>query len=233
MCGRYAINQTGRHLAATYVVDWIVDPPPLPRFNIAPQTEAPVLRTRRDGSLALDVQRWGLIPYWAKDATISRRTINARCETAATTPAFRTALERRRCIVPASGFFEWKGMAGRKLPYWLHPADGAPMDMAGVWESWRPAPDAPPVRTFAILTTAANRDVATLHDRMPLLVRPGDRDAWLDPATPAAVYTALMQPPPEGTLAAHPVSLAVNRAGSEGPELIAPVPEEPPPLLLL
>lgn len=233
MCGRYAINQTGRHLAATYVVDWIGEPPPLPRYNIAPQTEAPVLRTRRDGSLALDVQRWGLIPYWAKDATIARRTVNARSETAATTPAFRTALERRRCIVPASGFYEWKGLAGRKVPYWLHPGENGLLDLAGVWESWRPAPDAPPVRTFAILTTAANPDVQALHDRMPLVLAPEDRAAWLDPATPEAVYTAMMHPAPPGTLRSHPVSLAVNRAAADGPELIEPAPEDEPPLLLL
>ena len=230
MCGRYAINQTGGDLAATYVVDWLGEPPTLPRYNIAPQTDAPVLRTRRDGTRVLQRFRWGLIPYWAKDPRIAAKLVNARVETAATSSAFRAALERRRCIVPSSGFYEWTGDRKNRLPHWLYPEDGI-LSMAGVWESWRPAPGEAPVLTFAILTTAANPDVERLHDRMPVIVPAEARETWLDPDSPPEAYTALLQPAPAGTLCSHPVSTAVNRADVDGPELLAEVADESPWLL--
>jgi putative SOS response-associated peptidase YedK len=232
MCGRYAINQTGMSLSATLAVEWAVDEPVLPRFNVAPQTDAPVLRTRRDGSQALDSMRWGLVPYWAKDPRLGQKLVNARCETAATNSSFRTALQRRRCLVPASGFYEWTGATKKRIPHWLHPAQGELILMAGLWEAWRPGPESPFLRSFTILTAAANEDVAPLHDRMPVLIRPEDREAWLDPATPEETYAAMLRPAPPSTLAHHPVSPAVNRAAEDGPALIERVAEEPPPLLL-
>jgi putative SOS response-associated peptidase YedK len=222
MCGRYAINQTGRNLSAALAVEWATDEPVLPRFNIAPQTDVPVLRVRRDGSRALDSMRWGLVPSWAKDPLIGRRMVNARCESAPSSGAFRWPLERRRCIVPASGFFEWTGRARQRMPHWLFPAEADLIFMAGIWEVWRSAPEAPALRSFTILTAEANEDVASLHDRMPVLIRPEDRETWLDPATPPEVYLAMLRPARPGTLRSFAVSSAVNHVEVDGPELLLP-----------
>jgi putative SOS response-associated peptidase YedK len=168
----------------------------------------------------LDVFRWGLIPAWAKDAKIGNKMINARAETVLEKPAFRTAFQRRRCLVPAGGFYEWMKGPGGKVPHWIHPAQGGTLTFAGLWESWRGGPDGRPVHSFVILTTAPSRDVASLHDRMPVIVAPEDRDGWLDPGAQAEDLAELLRPAPDGTLRAHPVSTAVNRPGHDGPELI-------------
>jgi putative SOS response-associated peptidase YedK len=227
MCGRYAINQTGRSLSGALAVEWATPEPVLPRFNVAPQTDAPVLRTRRDGSQALDDMRWGLVPYWAKDPRIGAKLINARCESAASNSSFRTALQRRRCLVPASGFYEWQRSGRRRIPSWLHPTNGELILMAGLWEAWRPDAESAFLRSFTILTTEANEDVAAIHDRMPVLIPVEDRAAWLDPATPEERYAAMLRPAPARTLAAYEVSPAVNHAAAEGPELILPAPPDP------
>lgn len=231
MCGRYAINQTGPDLAATYVVDWLGDPPTLPRYNVAPQTEAPVLRTRSNGTRVLDTLRWGLLPPWAGAPRIATRLINARAETAARTPAFREALRERRCIVPASGFYEWTGERGRRVPHYLHPA-AATLSMGAIWERGDAVPGVHPLRTFCVLTTPANADVRPLHDRMPLILPAEVHHLWLDPETPEEVYSGLLRPAPPGTLVAHPVSPAVNSVDVDRPELIQPVREEQVPLPL-
>lgn len=232
MCGRYAINQTGRSLSGALAVEWATAEPVLPRFNVAPQTDAPVLRVRRDGTQALDDMRWGLVPYWTKDPLVGRKLVNARSETAATNHSFRTALERRRCLVPASGFYEWRRDGRRRIPHWLHPVEGELILMAGLWEAWRSGPETPFLRSFTILTTEASQDVASIHDRMPVLIRPADRDLWLDPASPAERYAALLHPAPPETLVSYAVSSAVNHATAEGPDLILPAPPEDEPLLL-
>jgi putative SOS response-associated peptidase YedK len=226
MCGRYAINQTGRNLSAALAVEWAVDEPVLPRYNIAPQSEVPVLRARRDGTRALDCMRWGLVPSWAKEPSVGSRMINARCETAAASGAFKWPLQHRRCLVPASGFFEWTGRARHRRPHWLHAAEGELILMAGVWDMWRRAPEDEPLRTFTILTAEASEDVAPLHDRMPVLIFPEDRESWLEPSTPAERYLSLMRPAPGGTLASHPVSPEVSHADAEGPELLLPWQDE-------
>lgn len=225
MCGRFGVKATSAELAAAFEAAWRCEEPvDLPRFNVAPTQHAPVLLLK-EGSRALDVFRWGLIPSWAKDASIAAKMINARAETVGT--KFRLSFERRRCLVPASGFYEWMKTASGKVPHWIHPADGAPMTFAGMWEYWRPMPDAEGVLSFTIVTTTPNADVAPLHDRMPVVIAPADRDAWLDPATPTEAAMALLRPAPDGLLATYPVSTAVNRADNEGPALIEPWEPEP------
>jgi putative SOS response-associated peptidase YedK len=222
MCGRFGQKASAAELAAAFEATWRCEEPQLPRLNIAPTEHAPVLLLK-DGRRMLDVFRWGLIPSWATDAKIGNRMINARAEGVLEKPAYRAAFQRRRCLVPASGFYEWKKTPAGKVPHWICAADGAPLTFAGLWEFWRPVRDAEPVLTFTILTTLPNRDVAPLHDRMPVVVAPERRYAWLDPRTPADQAAAMLAPAPDGVLRAHAVSTAVNRAGYDGPELTDPV----------
>jgi putative SOS response-associated peptidase YedK len=144
-------------------------------------------------------------------------------------PAFGAAYHPRRCLVPASGFFEWKKATGGKVPHWIYAADGGPLAFAGVWESWRPAKDAEPVLTFTILTTTPSADVSGIHDRMPVIVAPADRDRWLDPHASPEELAALLRSAPDGTLRMHPVSTAVNRPAFDGPDLIQPLDDAPAP----
>lgn len=227
MCGRFGQTATAAELAAAFEAAWRHEAPAdLPRFNIAPTQDAPVLRMK-DGVRVLDAYRWGLIPSWAKDASIGARMINARAESVLEKPAFRAAFERRRCLVPASGFYEWRKTAAGKVPQWIYPVDGAPLTFAGLWEFWKPVQDAEPVLTFTILTTTPSADVAMVHDRMPVVVAPADRNAWLDKETREDALAALLRPAPDGSLRMHAVSTAVNRATNEGPALIEPVEPEP------
>ena len=227
MCGRFGQKASAAELAAAFEAAWRCEEPQLPRLNIAPTEHAPVLLLK-DGRRVLDVFRWGLIPSWATDAKIGNRMINARAEGVLEKPAYRAAFQRRRCLVPASGFYEWKKVGKVKVPQWIHPADGLPLTFAGLWEAWRPAKDAEPVLTFTILTTTPSADVAGIHDRMPVIVAPLDRDAWLDAGTAPADLAALLRPAPDGLLLHHAVSTAVNRPAYDGPELIVPdVPAEP------
>jgi putative SOS response-associated peptidase YedK len=230
MCGRFGQKASSAELAAAFEAAWRCPEPELPRFNIAPTQHAPVLLSDA-GRRVLDVFRWGLIPSWAKDAAIGNKMINARAEGVAEKPAYRAAFQRRRCLVPASGFFEWQKVPGAKskVPHWIYPADGEPMTFAGLWEIWRPARDAEPVLTFTILTTNPSADVSGIHDRMPVIVARGDRDLWLDPEAPAADVAALLRSAPDGTLRMHAVSTAVNRPAFDGPQLIAPEMETAPP----
>jgi putative SOS response-associated peptidase YedK len=228
MCGRFGQTASAAELAAAFEAAWSCPEPELPRFNVAPTQDAPVLLLS-EGERVLDMYRWGLIPWWAKDASIGNKLINGRAEGVSEKPAFRSAFERRRCLVPVSGFSEWQKTGGARVPHWIHPADGMPMTLAGLWESWRPARDAEPVLSFTILTTTPNAEVGPLHDRMPVVVAPEDRDSWLDPETPPAQVEALLHAAPDGSLRVHPVSTAVNRPDNEGPGLIEEQCPPPPP----
>lgn len=222
MCGRFGQKASSAELAAAFEAAWQCEEPRLPRYNIAPTQDVPIL-LRHDGARVLDQLRWGLIPSWAKDASIGSKMINARAESVVEgKPAFRAAFQRRRCLVPASGFYEWKKVGKVKVPQWIHSADGSPLTFAGLWETWRPQKDAEPVLTFTIVTTTPSADVTGIHDRMPVIVAPADRDAWLDAATPSADLAALLRPAPDGLLVHHAVSTAVNRPTFDGPELILP-----------
>lgn len=214
------------------------DPPP--RFNIAPSQDAPVVRADAGGGRRLDPLRWGLVPFWSKDLSIGNRTINARSETAATSPAFREAMRKRRCIVPASGFYEWQTIEGsrRKQPWYITPDDNdGLLAFAGLWESWDGPPDGDrpgngPLLTFTILTTAANEVMRPVHNRMPVILAPGQYGAWLDPALtdPAAVAPMLAPCPPE-RLRLRRVGTWVNSPAHEDARCIEPdtrPPDAPP-----
>ena len=167
-----------------------------PNYNGAPTDHLPVVRLDRDGRRSLDLLRWGLIPYWAKDPSIGARCINAMAETVAAKPAFRDAVRRRRCLVPVDGFYEWqKRPAGKKQPYAIVSADGKPFAMAGLWENWKEPQSGETVRTFTIITGPPNELVAPIHNRMPVILPPSHWRAWLgeEPA-PQEELLALLQP---------------------------------------
>lgn len=221
MCGRYTTRTTGAEIAEQLDAKRRCASSP-PRYNIAPTQYAPVLLAE-EGSRYLDMYRWGLIPSWAKEASIGSRLINARSETVAEKPSFRSAFRRRRCLIPLSGFFEWQATPAGKVPHWIHPVDGTLLTGAGLWEEWRPG-DAEPIRSFTLLTTEANRFMQPLHERMPVVIGPEDREVWLDPDSTAEDLQPLLRSAPEELLRAHAVSTRVNRPAHDGPELIEPLP---------
>jgi putative SOS response-associated peptidase YedK len=207
-----------------------VDAAELPsRWNVAPtQPVYAVLHDRR-GARSLTALRWGLIPHWATDARIGSRLINARGETAAQRPAFRDAMRARRAALVFDGFYEWRrpapGQKGPAQPFYFHRADGQPLVLAGLWETWRDG-EGRPVQTCAIVTTSANATMAPVHHRMPVILSPGSWADWLSPS-PMAPHELgeTLVPAPDDVLAAHPVAATVNDVRNDGPELVLPAPE--------
>lgn len=190
------------------------------RYNAAPTMLLPVI-TGTEPHL-LQFFRWGLIPFWAKDPTIGNKMINARAETLAEKPAFKNALKRRRCLVPVDGFFEWKSEGKKKTPMHIHAVNGRLMSFAGLWEEWKDPGDRV-IRSFTIITCAPNEIMATIHDRMPVIIAREERAAWLDPGTSAEAVTTLLRPCPSDWLTADPVSTLVNSPVNNVPEIIDPV----------
>lgn len=208
---------------------------PLPaRYNVAPTLDVYAV-AMREGHRALGTFRWGLVPSWAKDPSIGNRMINARAEGVDTKPAYRAALARRRCIIPADYFYEWQrrtkpdGKPAGKLPYAVHRRDGEPMAFAGLWEVWRDSsdPGSPLLKTCVIVTTEANELMEPIHDRMPVVLGRESWDRWLDPATDASEAKALLVPPPSDWFEVFPVSSRVNSVRNDGPDLLEPL--DPPP----
>ena len=197
-----------------------------PRYNIAPSQGILAVRAAPDGgdgAREAAVLRWGLVPSWAKDPDIGNRVINARAETVAEKPSFRAAFRRRRCLVPATGFYEWRAASGPKQPYTIGMADGGPFAMAGLWEHWT-GPDGAAVETCAILTTEANELLRPIHARMPVIVAPSDFDLWLDPALAMPELLApLLRPFDAAAMAAHPVSRHVNNVRNDDPGCVEPL----------
>jgi putative SOS response-associated peptidase YedK len=190
-------------------------------YNVTPGQAVAVVRNDREGKRRVDSLRWGLVPFWAKDVTIGRRLINARLEGLADKPAFREALARRRCLVAASGFYEWgAGPAKRRQPHFVRAANEPLLAFAGLWERWRGGGD-PPLETCVIVTTAANSTLAPIHDRMPVMVARADHAAWLDPATSIDMIAGLASRGP--SLETWPVNLAVNDPRNDDERLIAPL----------
>ncbi len=224
MCGRFTLFAPEKELAERFGVS-APGRSLVPRYNIAPSQPVAAVRAAPEGSgRELVLLRWGLIPSWAKDPSIGNRMINARSETAAEKPAFRSAIRRRRCLVPASGFYEWKRTGSGKRPYFARVRGGAPFGMAGLWERWEAA-DGSAVESCTILTTDANGLLAPVHDRMPAIVPPGEYDRWLDPAvTDPGQVAPILAPFPEGQMEAWPVSTRVNRPTEDDPRLIDPLP---------
>jgi putative SOS response-associated peptidase YedK len=186
-----------------------------------------VVRVSRAGERRLELRRWGLVPRWARDPAIGSRLINARSESAAGKPAFRDALRRRRCLVPADGFYEWKQDPGLRRPHHLHLPGRALFAFAGLYERWRSAEDQPPLETCTLLTTAANERVRPLHDRMPLILDPDAYAAWLDPdlSDPDALRLRIGSKRSDA-LCFHPVGLRVNDPRNDDPRCLE---DEPPP----
>ncbi|MCC6001419.1 MAG: SOS response-associated peptidase [Pararhodobacter sp.] len=194
--------------------------PRAPRHNVCP-TQPVATVISRQGSRHYGPMRWGLIPRWYKHPTDGPLLFNARSETLADKPAFAEAARQRRCLVPASGFFEWTKEGDNRLPWFIARTDGAPLVMAGVWQVWQ-GPQGARVASCAIVTCPATDEIAHLHDRMPVILAPDDWSLWLGEAGHGAAR--LMRPTPRGTLTCHRVDTAVNSNRAEGPELIAPIP---------
>jgi putative SOS response-associated peptidase YedK len=209
MCGRFTLFDATPVLSREFGVPIRFDI--APHYNIAPSQKVAVVRNRPDdGGRELALLRWGLVPSWAKDPSIGARMINARAETAHEKPAFRNAFRSRRCLVPASGFYEWRKQGPVKQPYHISLLERRVMAMAGLWDRWK-GEEGSPIESCTILTTDANELIAPLHDRMPVIISPENYDSWLNPSIrdPAAPAPLLAPCPPE-KLIAHPVSRRVN-----------------------
>jgi putative SOS response-associated peptidase YedK len=220
MCGRFTLAVPAEQVATQFQLSQV--PELAPRYNIAPTQEVAAIRDAGAGR-ELVLLRWGLVPSWAKDPSVGSKLINARSETAAEKPSFRSALRQRRCLIPADGFYEWQAQADGKQPFHIRLADGAPFAMAGLWEQWK-TPAGAWLQTCTILTTAANELMSPLHDRMPVMLSPEQYALWLDPGLhDAGPLQELLAPYPAEQMVAYPVSRAVNKAGNEGPGLVAPL----------
>jgi len=220
MCGRFALAATGEEVAEHYQLPEV--PFVVARYNIAPTQPVAAVRLNDAGEREFTFFQWGLIPSWAKDPTMASKLINARSETAAEKPAFRAAFKRRRCLLPATGFFEWRAVDGRKQPMYIHPAAGGLFSLAGLWEIWH-APDGGMLETCTILTTSPNALMEPIHNRMPVIVEPLDYGAWLAADTPADELHHLLRPYAAEQLAAYPVSTAVNKPQNDTPDVIVPI----------
>lgn len=217
MCGRFTIILPPEVLAEIFGLSEL--PRIEARYNIAPTQEVVVIRQNAEGARQLVTMKWGLLPAWAKDPHIGNKLINARCETVHEKPAFRQAIRTRRCIIPASGFYDWTH-TDKKIPFYVSMADGSPMGFAGIWDSWK-APDGSRIESFAILTTNANSLIAPIHDRMPVILHPAEFDLWLDrDITEPEKLTRLYHPYPSDLLKAWPVSSLVNSPRNETPACI-------------
>jgi putative SOS response-associated peptidase YedK len=207
-----------------------------PRYNVAPTQPIEVVVQRDDGRF-LELHRWGLVPSFAKSVSAGNRLINARAETVATSPAFRTSFARRRCIIPADGFYEWRrsGDGKRKQPFLIHASDDRPLALAGLWAPWRDPATGVWLLSAAVVTTRANGMVGQIHDRMPVILEPSEWPIWADPEIrDPGLLTDLLRPAPDNLLTLNAVSALVNNANNEGPELLLPPPttEGDPPLTL-
>lgn len=223
MCGRYTQTQSASAIAAAFDLDDVPTLPP--RYNIAPtQLVGTVVQTQQHRDRQFRVLRWGLVPSWAKDPAIGSRMINARAETVAEKPSFRTALRYRRCLVIADGFYEWQRQGSKKQPYYFQLDDHRPFGFAGLWEHWESQTTGEILETCTILTTEANDVLRPGHDRMPVILQPEEYDRWLDPdLNKSADLLPLLRPYPAEAMQSYPVSSLVNRATSDQPECIQPL----------
>ena len=227
MCGRFALFDPGETLIAAFglgerAAAALSERVLAPRYNIAPTQPVLAVRLAKNGERELAALQWGLVPFWAKDPGIGARMINARSETVAEKPSFRNAFKRRRCLIPASGFYEWQKTADGKQPVFIHSADKRPFGLAGLWETWQSS-DGSYLETCTILTTAPNEMMRPIHNRMPVILSPEDYATWLHPEPKPAVGLHLLRPYPPEYMAAYPVSTYVNNPRHEDPACIAPV----------
>jgi putative SOS response-associated peptidase YedK len=244
MCGRYASTKNPATLAVEFdAIDATEGAAPGADYNVAPTRPVLAVVTRHprdaDGTpdpdrtvRSIRVMRWGLVPHWAKDPGIGSRLINARAESAASKPAFRDALAKRRCLLPADGWYEWQRVGSRKQPFFITSADGSSLALAGLWSSWRGPDTETPLVTCTVLTTDAVGPLAGIHERMPLILPAPAWQAWLDPDS-AEVSELLAAPATQlaDALELRPVSTAVNNVRRDGPELVERFEPEQPALL--
>ena len=226
MCGRYSLTTPEEAMRRVFGYDGpLLNLPP--RYNIAPTQILPVIRAESDGSgRLLERMRWGLVPSWAKDLSIGARLINARAETVADKPSFRSAFRKRRCLVPADGYFEWQKTGTDKQPWFIRMRSDDVFAFAGLWETWTDESNGETVVTYAIVTTEANDLTASIHHRMPVIVAPADYDAWLNAEPEAA--NGLLRAFPSTEMVAHPVGKLVNNVGNDVAACLEPAePAEP------
>ncbi len=220
MCGRYTITSAPEAIRALF--HYPEQPNFPPRYNVAPTQPIPIVRLV-EGKRQFALVRWGLLPSWVKDPKNFALLINARGESVADKPAFRSAMKRRRCLIPADGFYEWKAVSGRKAPYFVRLKSGAPMAFAGLWETWT-GPNGEELESAAIVTTEANRTLAPIHSRMPVILAPEAFDLWLNTAdVDVKTAAALIATAPDNWLEAYEVSTAVNRTANDNAKLVEPV----------
>ena len=215
MCGRYTLTKPLKTIMAHFEAQSFKGEY-LERYNIAPTQSMPVV-VSPDGHRELEIMRWGLIPSWSKDPKTQSLLINARAETIQEKPSFRSSFKKRRCLVPADGFYEWTKRDSGKVPYRIHMTNEGLFAFAGIWSEWGKEDEI--IRSFSIITTEANSKLRSLHDRMPVILAPENYDPWLDSKDPASLLNAY---PSEG-IAYHEVSLRVNSPKNDDPECLEPV----------
>ncbi len=221
MCGRFVLENPPEQLVKVYRLMSLPDLEP--RYNIAPGQPIATVRQDHAGTRQLVCVNWGLIPSWARDPVIGNRLINARSETAHEKPSFRQALRSRRCIIPASGFYEWQKAVKAKIPHYIHLRDGQVMSLAGLWEKWK-GPHGQDIETCTILTTAANTLLKPLHERMPVILHADEFDLWLDrDIDDVGRLSELFHPYPSDLLTEHRVSMDVNRPVNDDRRCILPL----------
>jgi putative SOS response-associated peptidase YedK len=220
MCGRYTLSQSEESIAAAFGITAI--PKLLPRYNIAPTQPVPTVLLRNESQRQLQLLHWGLIPSWAKDPSMGAKMINARAETIAEKPSFRSAFRRRRCLIVADGFYEWQRRDKRKQPYYFRVGAGELFAFAGLWEHWQNAAG-DEIESCTIVTTDPNDLMQSIHDRMPVILHPQDYDRWLDPATDSSRLLELLRPFEANEMQHYPVSLEVNNPRHDSPNCIQPV----------
>ncbi len=226
MCGRYVLNENLAHLVAHPVEG--VEGESVARFNVAPTQHIPVIVPSEAGDVwRMEAFRWGLVPSWAKDRNMKQNLFNARGETLAEKPSFRAAFKKRRCLVPATGFYEWAGAKGARKTYYIRRKDGQALIFAGLWERWQGEPGEAPLYSFTIVTTAANAEMSDFHHRMPVVLDEEGQQRWMDPGAvdPAALQNLLV-PLADGSLEIVRVSTYVNKAGHEGERCVEPFEED-------
>lgn len=220
MCGRFVLQQSPHQVAMRFNAAETLGEAQA-RYNIAPTQ--PVVAVLTNGSRHLEELQWGLIPSWAKAPSIGSKMINARAETLLEKPSFNRLVTRRRCVIPASGFYEWKHEGSGKQPMFIHLKDNALFGFAGLWDEWQ-SPDGSPLRTCTIITTTPNDLMADIHDRMPAILKREDEAAWLDMSIKSApVILSLLHPYKAAAMEAYPVSRRVNTPTVDDPELVTPV----------
>ena len=223
MCGRFQLTQDQDWMAEFGVSE----PPDLtPRYNIAPTQDIVAIRREASGVRRAGLLRWGLVPYFAEDPAVGNRLINARAESVARKPAFREPFQKRRCLVPADGFYEWRRVGRARDPYLIKMRDGRTFAFASVWDGWKT--DAGRLESCAILTTAANALVAPIHGRMPVVLDRSSYELWLDPDAREEDLHRILRPFPAEEMVAYAVSARVNSTAVDDPECERPVAEPPP-----